>query len=198
MVEWFRNTDWSDDIEVAFDARLGRARDKAQYLIIQAYTLLATHPGVAAKLCHRAVALDEPSQNARAGLYLGTALAVQGDLDGAISALEAAIDAEQREPLHRTAAHLDQALLIALAKRDDLYDIALERLECERALPLGEQPLITLIALALIGSERGDNVAVTAAIALVELGDSEADNSALPPYLSTQDLKVRLSMVVGL
>lgn len=197
MVEWFRNTDWNDEIEIAFDTRLGRARDKAQYLNIQAYTLLATHPRVAADLCHRVLALGEPSQTARAGLYLGTALAMQRDFDGAISALEGAIEAEQREPRHRTAAYLDQALLIALAKRDDMYDIALERLDCERALPVSEQPLTALIALAIIGSERGENVAGAAALALETLGDWEAEDSALPPYLSMRELDERLRVAAG-
>lgn len=198
MVEWFRNTDWNEEIEVAFDARLGRARDKAQFLNIQAHTLLATHPEVAAKLCRRVVALNDPTQTARGWLYLGTALAVQGDFDGAISSLESAIEAEQREPFHRTAARLDQALLIALTKRDDLYDIALERLSSERALPFSEQPLDTLIALALLGSVRGENVADAAAFALEALADTEADDAGLPPFLSIIDLKNRLRSVAGL
>lgn len=198
MVEWFRNTDWNEEIEAAFDARVGRARDKAQYLNIQAHTLLATHPEVAAKLCRRVVALNDPSQTARGWLYLGTALAAQGDFDGAISSLESAIEAEQRDPIHRTAAHLDQALLIALAERDDLYDIALERLNSERDLPFSEQPLNALIALALMGSERGENVVHAAALALEALADTEAYDFGLPPYLSIIDLKSRLRSVAGL
>ena len=195
MAEWYRNTDWNDKIEAAFDTRLARARDKAQYLNIQAHTLLTTHPEVAAKLCRRVDALNDPAQTARAWLYLGTALAVLGDFDGAISSLEAAIEAEQRYPLHRTAAHLDQALLIALAERHDLYDIALERLNSERDLPLSGQPLNALIALALVGSERGENVADAAALALEELADMEAHDSGLPPYLSILDLQSRLRLV---
>jgi tetratricopeptide (TPR) repeat protein len=198
MAEWFRNTDWNDEIEIAFDARLGRARDKAQYLNIQAHTLLASHPHVAANLCRRVLALDAPAQTARAGLYLGTALAVQGDVDGAISALEGAIEAEQREPMHRTAAYLDQALLITLARRDDLYDTALERLESERALPVREQSPTALFALTLIGGARGENVAGAAALALKMLGDSDQEEFALPPYLSIRELKSRLSEIAGL
>lgn len=197
MVQWFRNTDWNDEIESAFDARLGRARGKAQYLNIQAHTLLATHPRVAANLCCRVLALDEPSQTARAGLYLGTALAVQGDFDGAISALEAAIEAERREPMHRTAAYLDQALLVALAKRYDMYDTALKRLEYERSLPVREQPITALIALALIGSERGENVGGAAIVALETLGESDPENFDLPPYLALGDLKGRLRVVAS-
>ena len=153
MVEWFRNTEWNDDAEAAFYARLGRARSKAQYLNIQAYTLLASHPQVAASLARRAIECADDTETARAGLYLGTALAVGGDLDGAISALEDAIEAEQREPMFRTAAHLDQALLVALARRVDMYDLALDRLDGERVLPLQDQPLSALIDQALIVSD---------------------------------------------
>jgi len=194
--EWFRNADWDDDIEAAFDARLKRARDKAQYLNIQAYALLAVHPRAAARLCRRTIALNDPAQTARAGLYLGTALAVDGDLDGAISALEASIEAQRLEPNHRTAAYLDQALLVALAKRDDMYDIALERLEGEWALPISEQPLASLIAQALIGSERGQNVSAFARLALEILEQPDGDNADLPSCLSPAELRERLTLAM--
>ena len=132
MSDWFRNSQWNEEIAATFEARLSRARQKAEYLNIQGYSLLATQPAVAAELLRRAIALDNPGQTARACLYLGTALAVAGDLDGAIAALEGAIEAEQRHPMHRTAAYLDQALLIALAQRSDLYDLALKRIDSEQ------------------------------------------------------------------
>ena len=196
MAEWFRNTVWDDDIETAFDARLQRARDKVQYLNIQAYALLATHPRIAARLCRRAIMLNDPAQTARAGLYLGTALAVDGDLDGAICALETAIEAQQREPAHRTAAYLDQALLIALAQRDDMYEIALERLKGERALPIGEQPLAALIAHALILRERGQNASALARAALEYLGNADPGDADLPAYLSLAEIRKRLTLAV--
>jgi hypothetical protein len=192
MVEWFRNKEWDDEIEAAFNVRLAKARNKAQYLNIQAYTLLTTHPHVAANLATRAIACADVSETPRAGLYLGTALAVAGDLAGAISALEGAIQAEKSEPMFRTAAHLDQALLIALAKRVDMYDLALERLGGEQALPLQDQHPSAIIAQALIGSERGQNVARFASFALKELEQSDEDDAALPPYLSLDILKSRL------
>ncbi|QNM81803.1 hypothetical protein H8M03_06950 [Sphingomonas sabuli] len=195
MVEWFRNTNWDDDIEIAFEARLGRARQKAEYLNIQAYTLLATHPEVAANLCRRVLSLNDPYQTARAGLYLGTALAAQGEFDGAITALEGAIEAERREPMHRTAAHLDQALLVALTERHDMYDIVWERLKCERALTISDQPLTALIAHALIGSERGHDVADAAALALEIVGQLEGDDCAFPAYLSLEHIRGRLTAI---
>jgi hypothetical protein len=193
MVGWFRNTEWDGDIEAAFNARLGRARSKAQYLNIQAYTLLASHPQVAASLARRAIECADDTETARAGLYLGTALAVAGDMNGAISALEGAIKAEQREPMFRTAAYLDQALLVALAKRTDMYDLALERLSIDRVLPLEDQQLSALIAQALIGRERGDDVAEIATLALGALRCADGEEAVLPPYLAISLLKSRLT-----
>ena len=192
VVDWFRNSEWNDEIEAAFEAKLVRARSKAQYLNIQAYTLLASDPSVAASLARRAIGCADASQTARAGLYLGTALAIAGDLDGAIAALEGAIEAERHEPMYRTAAHLDQALLVALARRDDMYDLALERLGDERSSNLSDQSLSALIAQALIGSERGDNVAGLAAAALDGLGDSNGSSTGLPALFVTADLRCRL------
>jgi hypothetical protein len=78
MPDWFRNTEWTAEIAAGFETRLARSRDKAQYLTIQAYTLIATHPEVAAGLARRAIALEDEAQTARAALYLGTALMVAG------------------------------------------------------------------------------------------------------------------------
>jgi hypothetical protein len=197
MVEWFRNRQWDDDIQAAFDARLGRARDKAQYLNVQAYTLLATHPTVAASLCRRALALNDPLETARAGLYLGTALAAEGDFDGAIDALEAAIEAERREPMHRTAAYLDQALLVAMARRTDMYETVLGRLDARHAGPFDDQMVSALIARALIGHERGDEVAGIASAALESLEGYEADPAILLGNLSVALLKSRLEDIAG-
>src|SRR3989337_3519878 len=92
MNDWFRNAEWNEEIAAAFEARLSRARQKAEYLNIQGYMLLATLPAIAGELLRRAIALDDPGQTARACLYLGTALAGTGDLDSAIAALEAGME----------------------------------------------------------------------------------------------------------
>lgn len=197
MTDWFRNTEWNQEIASTFETRLGRSRSKAQYLNIQAYTFLAIYPEIAAELSQRAIALGDPGETARAYLYLGTALAVAGNLDGAINALESAIEAERRNPMCRTGAYLDQALLIALAQREDMYDCALRRLEEERALPFADQNLSALIARTLIGAERGDDVAAMAAAALEALGVSEDDSGALPEYLAPSDLRARLEAIAN-
>ena len=195
MADWFRNTKWDENIEAAFEAKLSRARDKAQYLNIQAHTLLPARPRIAAALCLRAIALGDPVQTARAWLYLGTALAIAGDVDGAIEALEGAIEAEKRYPLHRTEAHIDQALLVAVARRVDLYNLVLSRLERERQAPYASQEPSAMIAWALIGNERGEDVAAMAAYALESLADTNDSFPGFPNILSSDDLKSRLQRI---
>lgn len=197
MAEWFRQECWDHEIEAAFNARLSRARSKAQYLNIQAYTLLPSNSHAAASLARRALDLDEPDQSARAGLYLGTALAVQGDSNGAIAALEEAIQAQKRHPMHRTAAHIDQALLIALTGRIDMYPTALDRLAAGCGEPSDDDQIEVLIARALIGHEMGEQAAGIAEAALAALDADDPTSGVLPSYLSLDLIKERLRKAAG-
>ena len=99
---------------------------------------------------------------------------------------------QRHEPLHRTAAHLDQALLIALAERADLYDVALDRLAEESALPTGERDPTGLIAEALIRADRGENTSDLATVALEFVSDGSDADAILPPYLLPAELRRRL------
>lgn len=196
MGDWFRNEAWDDEIAGVFDARLARARDKGQYLNIQAYTLLATRPDVAADLCRRAIALDDPHSAVQGGMYLGTALALQGDVDGAIDALERLIQTQQCHPRTGSAAYVDQALLVAIASRRDLYAQALTRLAREESMPIGELDLSALIALALIHHDLGGGGSAFAQEALVLLDGFDEAEAALPTFLDLASIRERLHDVV--
>src|ERR1044072_8733450 len=106
MTDWFRNKTWSDAIEARFEAKLARARDKSQYLKIQGYELLPGDPEIAARLLDRCAELDD-HWRAHALLYLGQARLRLGDVNGAIEALDAAIEQEKRVPWARTGARSD-------------------------------------------------------------------------------------------
>lgn len=197
MAEWFRNNVWDDGIAATFEARLAKARDKAQYLTIQAHCLLATCPEVAAMLARRAIDLNDRAQTARAGSYLGTALAMTGAVDAAIEALEAAIKAQAREPAFRTAAHLDQALLIAAAEHEALYPLAWARLAEERSVPVDERTPSALIAIALIGGATGHEGAAEARLAIEMLAEGTGVIVG-PDCLSAAALTQRLAVIAGL
>lgn len=51
MTEWYRNTEWDDEIEEMFFVKLSRARSQRdQYIVIQALQLANSHPEVTLKL----------------------------------------------------------------------------------------------------------------------------------------------------
>lgn len=193
MGDWFRNETWNDQVAGAFDAKLARARDKGQYLNIQASTLLAKRPEIAAELCRRAIALGDPHAAVQGGMYLGTALALQGDIDGAIDALECSVQTQQRHPRTRSAAYVDQALLVALASRQALYARALSRLAREEAMPVDELDLSTLVALALIRHALGGDGSAFAREALAMLDGFNDVEAALPAFLDLATIRERLS-----
>ena len=51
MPDWYRNTEWNEEIETDFFTRLGRARSQRdQYIVLQALTIAESHPKVALRL----------------------------------------------------------------------------------------------------------------------------------------------------
>jgi hypothetical protein len=130
MTDWYRRTTWDEAAAADFEARLARARpsSQAQYLSLQGYALLASHPEQAEVLLERAIAIEEPSELPRAACYLALSRVAQDKVDEAIGAYELAIRAERRNPAFRSTASVDQALLIALHERRDLYLHALDQL----------------------------------------------------------------------
>ncbi len=95
--DWFRNTSWDPEIENAFFKKLARARDKCQYLRIQASTLASRCPEVALRLLDKYFALGEHFDIAQAHVDRATAFLHLNQLDSAILAYEAAL-AREGEP----------------------------------------------------------------------------------------------------
>ena len=126
--DWYRNTDWNDAISSAFFEKLKRARDKSQYLRIQACTLAKAHPRVALELLDRYFALGENFDMAQAHVDRATAYLALGELDSAIAAYEMAVERERAFPSLRTGASLDLPYLIALNGISDRYEQAFSML----------------------------------------------------------------------
>ena len=159
MSDWYRRTDWNAEIAADFEVRLGRARasSRAQYLALQGQALLKGHPVEAEALLERAIAAGEPSEIPRAGCYLALSRVAQGKIDAAIDAYEKAIAAERRNPAFRSTAGVDQAFLIALFERRDLYAKAIEQLTMAARDDWSLAGLEALAAEAMIRDAGGED-----------------------------------------
>ncbi len=126
--DWYRNIDWNEPISAAFFDKLKRARDKSQYLRIQASTLAKSHPTVALYLLDRYFALGENFDMAQAYVDQATAYLALGNIDSAIESYERAVEREGVFPNLRTGASLDLPYLIALNGLTHRYEQAFSML----------------------------------------------------------------------
>jgi len=127
--DWFRNTTWNESVERAFNEKLGRARGKAQYLRIQACTLVRSHPRIALKLLDHYFELPDDFDRAQAHLDRATALLALGHVGDAIAAYEAALAREVVFPNLQTQAYLDLPYTVATHGIREQYPRALELLD---------------------------------------------------------------------
>ncbi len=127
--DWYRNTTWNEDIEQAFNEKLGRARDKAQYLRIQACTLAETHPMVTIELLERYFALHSTFDHAQAYVDQATALLALGKTEDSLQSYEKALAHEAEFSHSRTRAYLELPMLIATSRTREHFARALTVLE---------------------------------------------------------------------
>lgn len=126
--DWYRNTTWNEEIEKHFNEKLRRARDKSQYLRIQAYTLAQSHPEVALRLSDRYFKFADRFDAAQAYVDRGTALLALGRIEEAIESYQAALARETEFPQYRTQAYLDLPFTIATNQIRSEYSRALKTL----------------------------------------------------------------------
>lgn len=112
--DWYRNKKWSADIEAAFTAKLKRARDKSQYLRIQASILADTRPEIALRLLEQYFALGENFDYAQAWVDKARAHISLGQVARAIQAYQAALAREAAYPNLKTQAYLELPYVVAI------------------------------------------------------------------------------------
>jgi tetratricopeptide (TPR) repeat protein len=127
--DWFRNADWTSYIEAAFFAKLKRARDKSQYLRIQACTLATTHPRIALRLLDQYFAFGDNFDAAQAHVDRATAFLSLGQMEDALASYEAALGVEAKKPNYQTQASLDLPFVIACQGIVARYEQALDLLD---------------------------------------------------------------------
>jgi tetratricopeptide (TPR) repeat protein len=139
--DWYRNRHWDEAIEAAFFAKLARARQKSQYLRIQACLLAEQYPKAALRLLdlyfemQASVEPHETIDQASAYGHKATAYLSLGDVEAAIASYESALAREAWFPNWRTQAYVDLPYLIATRRLRSHYDRALDILMEHRSEP---------------------------------------------------------------
>lgn len=126
MTDWYRNTDWSDEIAAHFESRIARGRtQKAQHLSLQGHALIARHPDVAEGLLERAVAMDDEFETTRALAFLAQARLALGKVDGALEAFEKGLERQLAQPNIIAIQPADYLFLLGYFEREDRLPAAL-------------------------------------------------------------------------
>lgn len=127
--DWYRNEGWNDSIALRFEEKLRRARDKQQYLRIQACILASTHPVVALELLERYFSMADQFDHAQAYVDRATALKALGRIEEAADAYESALDREVEFPNVLTQAYLELPVLVATERLQSRYVWAIALLD---------------------------------------------------------------------
>jgi hypothetical protein len=180
MTDWYRNFEWSPAIAADFERRLARSRhQKAQHLSLQGYALIPKHPDVARDLLQRAVALNDAHETVRALSFLATAHLALGDVDGALTAYEAALERQTVQPNIVAAQPADYLFLIGYFRAVDRIPLAVaiaDAMPDEGIFgPDGQIVAAKAMIFELAGREADASEAAAKALPLLEAyGDAEA------------------------
>ena len=131
--DWYRNTEWTPDIEKAFHAKLSRARRKAQYLRIQACVLAKSHPAVALRLLDDYFESGDDFDQAQAHVDRAAAYRSLGEFEKALDSYECALAVEAKKPFVKTQAYIQSPYLVATIAAKAHYEQALDMLERHKA-----------------------------------------------------------------
>lgn len=137
--DWYRNTEWNAEIAQRFEARLKRARRKAQYLRIQACSLARTAPRVALQLLDRYFELGDDFDYAQAYVDQATAYGSLRQPENAVSSYEQALRREAEFPRLQTQAYLELPFFIAtipIPERFDRAQFLLDRFRARLMFPV--------------------------------------------------------------
>ena len=130
MIEWYRNTDWNDEIEEHFFEKLGKARSQRdQYIVLQAHHLVESYPSVALRLID--LYFESRSDDFDDDRARKVASSAHFALGGHVEALDnylKALDAGNVERVMHVASPIEFAFLAARYRSTKHYAPALEQL----------------------------------------------------------------------
>lgn len=130
--EWYRNKEWTKEVEAQFFAKLKRARRKEQYLRIQASTIARSNPEVALMLLEEYFSLDDDFDHAQAYCDMASAFLAQGEAQKAVRSYAKALEREAEFPKLKTDAYILYPLTIVENKMSNLYQSANEILNAHK------------------------------------------------------------------
>ena len=156
--DWYRNKEWSKEVEAQFFAKLKRARRKEQYLRIQASTIARNNPDVALMLLEQYFSLDDDFDHAQAYCDMASAFLAKGEVQKAVQSYGKALEREAEFPKLKTDAYILYPLNIVENKLDNLYQSANEILEAHQdRLMFPIDYFRWHAAKAIIAADLGDN-----------------------------------------
>lgn len=156
--DWYRNKEWSKEVEAQFFAKLKRARRKEQYLRIQASTIARNYPDVALMLLEQYFSLDDDFDHAQAYCDMASAFLAKGEVQKAVQSYGKALEREAEFPKLKTDAYILYPLTIVENKLDNLYQSANEILEAHQdRLMFPIDYFRWHAAKAIIAADSGDN-----------------------------------------
>ena len=159
MPDWYRNTDWNEEIEQDFFTRLSRARSQRdQYIVLQALTLAESHPKVALRLVDFYFETRTDSfDDGRARMAATRARFADGGYEKALDEFQSALEGQSEGVNLMVASPLEFAFLAARYRSTRHYLAALDQLAI---LPPPERKIAELVfrfyaARALLLHETG-------------------------------------------
>lgn len=156
--DWYRNEEWSEEIESKFFEKLKRARRKEQYLRIQASTIATRAPDVALSLLDQYFELSDDFNHAQAYCDMAAAYIAKGEIQNAINSYGKALERESAFPNLKTDAYILYPLLIVENKITNLYQSANEVLdEHQERLMFPVDHFRWHAAKAIISAESGNS-----------------------------------------
>ena len=134
--DWYRNTEWNEQVEMAFTAKLKRARNKSQYLRIQASMISQSYPKQALKLLDEYFTLGEDFDFAQAYVDRASAYLSLNQVNNALQSYEDALKREAEFPKLLTNAYLHYPFVIAKREIRHLFQDALTVLDKHSNRPI--------------------------------------------------------------